>query len=654
MSSGRHDREFYRNMWAAIEQAGHWAGEVWNRRKNGNIYPEWLDISAVKNEQGNTVSYVGIFSDLSQRKELESTLQRLSQFDALTDLPNRLLLNDRLNSAISMARRSGEKFAVFFINLDHFKIINAAFGFMTGDAVLVTTAQRLPACMPEGATLSRTEGDNFIALIGSIDKEQDAGPIAQAMLDAIGTPCLVEDHDIRLTASIGISFFPTNGESAPELLKNADVALNRAREMGRNTYRLFDKESDERTHEDLILETDLHSALERDELLIHYQPQLDLLNGTIIGLEALLRWQHPKFGLISPIRFIPIAEATGLIIPIGEWVLREACRQVRTWQEEGFPGLRLAVNASSLQTMQKNFSQRVLQILQETGFDPALLELELTESLFLKTVENAAYNLAALRETGVQFAIDDFGTGYAGFQFLQFVPVWKIKIDKSFVDNVTQNPSDAAIIQAITSMGRGLNLKVIAEGVENEGQMKYLRSVRCDEIQGFHFSPPLPADSVMPFLRQNRPLTLSSVAPEDIPTLLIVDDGEHLLMGLKRIFQLDGYRVFAASSGKEALELLAQNPVGVILTVIQTDQPIAEMSGAELLGKAKLMYPDTVRIILTDIAASALTEAIDIGEIHKLVAKPWEEDQLRKIVREAFTRHENRTLNSDNVPVGGP
>jgi diguanylate cyclase (GGDEF)-like protein/PAS domain S-box-containing protein len=641
MSSGRHDREFYRSMWTAIEQAGHWAGEVWNRRKNGNVYPEWLDVSTVKNEDGDTVGYVGVFSDLSQRKELEATLQHLSQYDALTDLPNRLLLNDRLNSAISAARRSGEKFAVFFINLDHFKIINDAFGLITGDAILVATGQRLTACLQEGSTLSRTEGDNFIALLGPIDKEQEAGPIAQSMLDAINKPYLVEERDIRLTASIGVSFFPANGESAPDLLKNANVALCRAREMGRNTYRLFDKTLDERTHEDLVLETDLHSALERNELRIHYQPQMDLTSGAVIGLEALLRWQHPRLGLISPVRFIPIAEATGLIIPIGEWVLREACRQVRIWQEEGFRDLHLAVNVSSLQTMQKDFSRMVQQVLVETGFDPALLELELTESLFLKTIESASLNLSALRQQGILFSIDDFGTGYAGYQFLQYVPVGKIKIDKSFVDNVTQNPNDAAIIQAITSMGRGLNIRVIAEGVENEGQMKYLRSVHCDEIQGYHFSPPLAAEDILTFLRQNSPPSFLSVGSADIPTLLIVnDDGEHALMSMKRIFRLDGYRILAAASGTAALELLSQYPVGVMLT----DQSILTRDG-ELLSKVRQTYPNTVRIVLSDSAKTdALSQMIDSGEVYKLITKPWEEeDQLRAIVREAFARQTNRT-----------
>ncbi|MBS1191883.1 MAG: response regulator receiver modulated diguanylate cyclase/phosphodiesterase with sensor(s) [Rhodocyclaceae bacterium] len=639
LASGRHDREFYRGMWAAIEQAGHWAGEIWNRRKNGNIYPEWLDISAVKSDVGDTVSYVGIFSDISQRKELESTLQHLVQFDALTDLPNRLLLNDRLNSAISRARRANEKFAVFSINLDHFKIINDAFGFITGDAILVSVAQRLMAFMREGGTLSRIEQDNFIALVGPIEKEQDSAQIAQAMLDAIGKPYTVEGHDVRLTASIGISFYPANGETAPELLETADVALDRARELGRNTYRLFDKAMDERTHAEHVLEVDLHAALERNELRVHYQPQMDLFNGATIGLEALLRWQHPTLGLISPVRFIPIAEASGLIIPIGDWVLREACRQARIWQQEGFPELRLAVNVSALQMMKADFAQRVEQIIQETGFDPALLELELTESLFLKTTESTNANLHALRQKGIRFSIDDFGTGYAGFQFLQYVPVGKIKIDKSFVDNVTQNPNDAAIIQAITSMGRGLNLKVIAEGVEYEGQMKYLRSVHCDEIQGFHFSPPLPTENVLPFLNQTRlPSSFVAVAPGELRTLLLVDDEDMVLADLKRVFRTEGYRILAATSGEEALELLAQYPVGVILT----DQRMPGMSGTELLSRVKLIYPNTVRIILSGyMEAGALAQAINTGEIYKFVEKSWEnDDELREVVREAFIRYD--------------
>jgi diguanylate cyclase (GGDEF)-like protein len=443
--------------------------------------------------------------DISDRKVAEERVQYLAYYDALTELPNRTLLHDRLAKALADARRQKYKIALLFLDLDGFKDINDSLGHSVGDLLLQEVADRLKKFAREQDTLARLGGDEFLIMLTHIKDVPDAAVATERLMDAMTAEFVIEGRHLNVSCSVGISIFPEHGADGETLIKNADVAMYCAKMSGRNNFRFFIEDMNAQAVERLTLENSLRRALEKRELFLVYQPQMDIVSGKIIGLEALLRWQHPELGLVPPDRFIRIAENSGLIVPIGEWVLRTACSQARKWQVEGLPAVSVAVNVSAIQFRQEDFCELIGRVLHETGLAPQYLELELTESLLLANADVMLSVVEELKAIGVTLAIDDFGTGYSNFNYLRRFQVSKLKIDRSFIQDVAVKPDDAAITTAIISMARSLNLKVIAEGVEDEAQMTFLRANQCDEIQGYYFSKPLAVDKVADKLRGDRP-----------------------------------------------------------------------------------------------------------------------------------------------------
>jgi diguanylate cyclase (GGDEF)-like protein len=445
----------------------------------------------------------GITMDIDDRKQAEERVQFLAYYDALTGLPNRTLLRDRLANAFAGARRQKNKLAVLYLDLDRFKDINDSLGHSVGDLLLQEVAERLRRWGREQDTVARVGGDEFLIVLTGLKDVTDVVVAAERLMDAMTAEFVVQGRSLSIGCSVGISIFPEHGREADNLIKNADAAMYCAKGAGRNNFRFYTEDMNAQAVERLTLENSLRLALDKKELFLMYQPQMDMVTGKIVGLEVLLRWQHPELGLVPPDKFIRIAENSGLIVRIGEWVLRTACGQARKWQDEGLANVSVGVNVSAVQFRQEDFCELIRRVLQQTGLAPEYLELELTESLLLSSADVTFSVLQKLKAMGLKLAIDDFGTGYSSFSYLRQFRVSKIKIDRSFVRDVAVNPDDAAITSAIISMARSLNLKVIAEGVENEAQMSFLRAHECDEIQGYYFSKPLAVDQVADKLRLN-------------------------------------------------------------------------------------------------------------------------------------------------------
>jgi diguanylate cyclase (GGDEF)-like protein/PAS domain S-box-containing protein len=493
LSSGRHDKEFFRSMWGSINSTGRWQGEIWDRRKSGEIYPKWLSISTIKdNGTGGLRNYVAIFSDITERKEAERRIQYMAHYDMLTGLPNRALLHDRLFQYLNHASRSGKRVALLFLDLDRFKTINDSLGHTAGDLLLQSVAERLKSCLRAEDTVARLGGDEFVVVLPDIQEIEYAAVVAGKILERVAQPHAVGGVELSTTASIGISIYPHDGVDKETLVKNADVAMYKSKEAGRNNYLFFAEEMNASAVERLALENSLRRALERREFILHFQPQVHSGTGRIVGVEALLRWRHPELGLLMPEQFIPLAEESGLLVEIGEWVLREACEKNRAWQDAGLAAVPVAVNLSALQFRQANLPGIVASALEQSGLQPKYLELELTESSIIQNAEAATNTLRQLKAMGVRLSIDDFGTGYSNLAYLKRYPIDKIKVDQSFVRGMTTDPDDAAIVRAIISMAKSLKLKVIAEGVETREHADFLSANQCDEAQGFHFSNPLP------------------------------------------------------------------------------------------------------------------------------------------------------------------
>ena len=471
---------------------------------------KWVLMSLRAVIHGNTVLNEGIVEDISDRKAAEEQVQLLAYYDALTGLPNRTLLRDRLSQALASARRRKDKVALLFLDLDRFKDINDSMGHSAGDLLLKEVAARLKRWAREQDTVARLGGDEFLIVLTDVKDIPGAAVAAERLMDAMTAEFVVQGHPLMVSCSLGISIFPEHGAESETLIKNADAAMYSAKDYGRNNFQFFTQDMNAEVVERLTLESSLRLALEKRELFLVYQPQMEIASGRITGLEALLRWQHPELGLVPPDKFIRIAENSGLIVPIGEWVLRTACSQARKWQDEGLPTVSVAVNVSAVQFRQEGFRKLIDRVLRETGLAPEYLELELTESLLLSNADVTLSVLRGLKAMGLKLAIDDFGTGYSSFSYLKHFPVSKLKIDRSFVREVAVNPDDAAITTAIISMAKSLNLKVIAEGVEDEAQMSFLRAHQCDEIQGYYFSKPLATEEAADKLRGTAVQALSA------------------------------------------------------------------------------------------------------------------------------------------------
>jgi diguanylate cyclase (GGDEF)-like protein len=466
----------------------------------------------MSDDTGQRSHNIWVVKDVSERKRQEEELIRSAHHDALTGLANRTLFHDRIAQAIAAAHRHGRQVGVLFIDLDNFKLVNDSMGHPIGDRLLRETARRLEACLREGDTASRLGGDEFVLLMTDMEHEDDIVNIAERVLAAVAQPFHVSgDGEIFVGASIGASIYPRDGEDGPTLLKHADIAMYRAKEQGRNNFQVFTEEMQARITHRLSIETKLRRALERNEFTLHYQPQVDLVSGRIVSAEALIRWQHPEMGLVSPAMFVPLAEETGLIVPIGEWVLDAACTQTKAWLNAGFNNISIGVNLSARQFRQKNLLQIIEQSLRVNQLNSLHLELELTESMVMQDPEVTIHILNQLKQLGIRLSLDDFGTGYSSLSYLRRFPIDVLKVDQSFIRDVTTNADDACITSSIISLAHGLQLSVIAEGVETREQLRYLKQQKCDVMQGYYFSRPLPADQFFALMQADKRLSASDL-----------------------------------------------------------------------------------------------------------------------------------------------
>ena len=498
LKSDRHDQDFYRRMWQSIIQTGAWQGEIWDRRKDGDVYPLWLTISAVRQENGIVSNYVGSFFDISERKVAEEKIKNLAFYDPLTNLANRRLLQDRLKLALSSRGRSGKEGALLFIDLDNFKNLNDSLGHDIGDKLLEMVAARLTAVVREGDSVARLGGDEFVIMLEDLSEHaleaaEQTEAIGHKVLTALNEPYQIGSHLHRSTASIGATLFGIN-QSSDELLKQADIAMYQAKKAGRNSLRFFDPEMQDAINTRAALESDLQKAIQQQQFKLYYQIQVDSSHHPI-GAEALIRWEHPERGLVSPAEFIPLAEETGLILPIGHWVLDTACAQIKAWEGNALTcNLALAVNISAKQFRQDAFVSQVKEALKRHDIKPTRLKLELTESLILEDIEGAIIKMSELKEHGIQISMDDFGTGYSSLYYLKQLPFDQIKIDQSFVRNIVTNKNDVEMIQVILFIAMNYELSIIAEGVETEAQLIILKRNGCIAFQGYYFGRPVPIE----------------------------------------------------------------------------------------------------------------------------------------------------------------
>jgi diguanylate cyclase (GGDEF)-like protein/PAS domain S-box-containing protein len=618
-------------------------------RKNGEYIWVSQTISLIRDEGGAALYFLEMAEDISERKQFEERLAYQASHDELTALPNRNLLADRIRQALLHAHRYHRQVAVMFIDLDHFKFINDSLGHDSGDQLLKIIAGRLSACVRSGDTVARQGGDDFVVVLSDMARSEDAAKIVNKIQTEVCRPIKIEEHDLEVTCSIGISAYPRDGTDVQELMKNADVAMFRAKEQGRNNFQYYTRELNDKAVERVIMEKHMRKALGKGEFLLHYQPQVDLVNGRITGMEALLRWKSPELGFLPPNKFIPLAEETGLIEPIGEWVLKTACEQNRKWHQTGLPQLSIAVNLSPRQFRQEGFVEAIGRILHQTGLEAQYLELEIVESLLMQDVENSTFLLNKINELGIQLTMDDFGTGFSSLSYLKRFKFDKLKIDRSFVRDITSDPDSAAIARAIIAMAHSLKLKVIAEGVETEGQLCYLRAQGCDEMQGFYFSRPVPSGEFEQMLLDNRCLEFSGESDHPAErTVLLVDDEPHVVITLGKILRNEGYNVLTANSTEAGFELLATNQVGVIIV----DLCMPDMYGTEFLTRVMKLHPHIVRILLSGRAdMDSLTDAVNRSAIFKFLIKPCKDDSLRENIKAAFLFYEMTQKNDLAKPV---
>lgn len=519
LSSGRQAPAFYSDLWQSLQENGEWQGEIENRRKNGEIYPEWLNISVAKQDDGSVSNYVAIFSDLTKRKEIEGRLAFLAQFDPLTELPNRLQFHNDLQHAIEQARTQRKKIALLTLDLDRFKIINDTFGHTAGDQLLIEAANRLRDSISPGDTLCRLGGDEFAIILSNIASISDVTSFATHAQANLRRSMFMESHEIHLSTSIGISLFPDDASTMEGLISNADSAMYAAIELGGNTFRFYQQEMNASSAERMRIESRLHHALERGELAVYFQPLVCSKSGQIAGAEALLRWHSEELGPIRPDVFIPLMEETKLIIPIGLWVLKTACEENRRWRHAGQKDMFVAVNLSAVQLAEPELVGNIERILSETQFDPRFLEIELTESAVMRDADAGIRTLNQLKTLGVQISIDDFGTGYSSLSYLKQLPLDTLKIDRSFVIDAVDNKNASAIIRAIVAMGHTLDFHIIAEGIESIGQVDLLRDVSVDYLQGYYFSRPIPASQFSELLRRTPSFSLIPAVSQSRPAL---------------------------------------------------------------------------------------------------------------------------------------
>jgi len=609
-----------------------------NYRKDGTPFWNDLYLSPIRNERDEITHYVGVQNDISDRKSIESQLAYNSSHDVLTQLPNRALLEDRLSQACQFARRYNRHVGLLFIDLDGFKLINDSLGHRTGDQILIEVARRLKELVRSGDTVARVSGDEFVVALADLANSNDAQLVVDQVIQTLSMPYRIADETIHLTASIGITATDGSVREPGELIQQADLAMYQAKQLGRNTWQWFAEEMNAQANFRVKLRNQLQDAIDNEALTLFYQPLIDARTGQARSIEALVRWEHPERGLVSPGDFVPLAEETGQIIALGRWVLNQACRDLVRLHASGFKDCTVAVNVSPVQIRKAGFLAVVKDALRSSGLPAEALELEVVESTVLYDTDLVIQTLHELRELGVRIAIDDFGTGFSSLSYIKLMPANKIKIDRSFIKDVIQNRSDAAITQGVISMAHHLSLEVVAEGVETEAHAAFLRRNNCDLLQGYAFARPMPYADLLEYMNQHGGRRNRSAQSDESgqKTLLLLDDEANIIKALSRTLRRDGYRILSTTSVSEAFSLLAENEVQVIIS----DQRMPEMSGTEFLSQVKAIHPDTVRIVLsgyTDL--KSVTEAINQGAIYKFLTKPWDDDQIREHIRQAFHYH---------------
>jgi len=493
INSGKHDVEFYKKLWSTILSGNDFQDIFINKKKDGTLYYEEKTITPLHDDDGKLINFVSTGKDITDRMQTQERLHFLAHHDVLTELPNRVMLVDRLNHALDNSLRTDAKLCLLFIDLDRFKIINDTLGHESGDQLLKQVAERLRPCLRKSDTVARIGGDEFVVLLENIDDFIDVNTIATSILETLSHPFNILQKDLFVNASIGISVYPRDGDDSSNLLRNADTAMYRAKEQGGNQYQYYTSEMSSHTLERLALETELRYALDRKQFRLYYQPKVKIDSGRMIGAEALLRWEHPEFGIVSPDQFIPLLEDTGMIVDVGEWVINTACEQIKKWQNSHLPVVPVAVNLSARQFYQSQLADTITSILKTSGIDPSLLQLEITESVIMQNAQATVETLKKLHSIGIRFAIDDFGTGYSSLSYLKRFPIQTLKIDRTFVRDIISDPDDAAIVSTVIKMAHSLKMDVIAEGVETKEQADYLLERNCDAVQGFLFSRALPS-----------------------------------------------------------------------------------------------------------------------------------------------------------------
>jgi diguanylate cyclase (GGDEF)-like protein/PAS domain S-box-containing protein len=644
LQSGRHDAQFFKVMWETIQRTGKWHGEIWDKRKNGEIYPKLLTISVVKGADGVITHYVGSHVDISERKLSDELIWKQANYDKLTGLPNRSMFHERLNTEIAKASRATASIALLFIDLDHFKEINDTLGHDIGDVLLKEAAYRLSACARESDLVSRLGGDEFTIIISDLAETAHIEVFAQKLINQLSAPYYLGKEVAHVSASIGISLYPGDASTLDDLMKAADQAMYAAKAQGRNGYSYFKSSMQESSRTRMQLGNELHHALERKEFVLHYQPQIDLKTGRVSGLEALVRWQHPTRGLVSPEIFIPLAESNGLILPLGDWVMTTACRQLKQWQDLGLNEVTMSINLSARQFRQSTLVANITQLLENTGLAAEYVGFEITESLAMDNPVENIKTLEDLHKIGVVLSIDDFGTGHSSLGYLKDFPITHLKLDRSFIVNIESKPSDAIIVLAAINLAHDLGLSVVAEGVEDKKQVEYLTRLDCDVIQGYYFSKPLPANQAEAFIRSRNAFpdtVLRAVKP--LANVLVIDDDEMLCKYLANVFTYAGFVPSLETDPVQGLENVRQEPEKYDLILV--DMLMPGMSGIDLIKNIREHCRDTPIVVITAFKFDHVRKALKpietecrlfYGINYFVLEKPLSADSVLHIANKIF------------------
>ena len=615
-------------------------------KNNGLNFSE----SERQNAQWITQLFQGVFEFEKKIEELTKTnlelqknstkLSRLAKFDNLTGLYNRSSLQEKLVSMLELAKEKKQSLAVALLDLDHFKEINDTLGHKVGDSLLKTVANRIQKCARKEDVVSRLGGDEFVIVIDNPISQSTTLDILQRILDEISKPIKIAHRSLDISCSIGYSLYPEHGNNLDTLLQHADSAMYQAKRNEKGNFQYFSPEIQQQIEARILLEKDLEQAVESGDFELHYQPQMDMRTGSIVGLEALIRWKHTRKGYIPPNDFIPLAEEVGLILPIGDWVFRSACQQIARWQKKRIKVVPISINLSVKQLVQPDLASHLNFILKEEGVTVNQITIEITEGLFLDDVEKHINILEKLKELGFRISIDDFGTGYSNLNYLKRFPIDEIKIDRSFVNEITTDPHDKAIATTIIAIAHNFGFKVVSEGIEKKSQLALLAKNQCDVLQGFYFSKPLPENECEQLLSSGKHLDLDGIRPKDYQrAILLVDDEPNILKSLGRVLRRVDAKIFTANNSKEALEILALNEIGIILS----DLEMPEVNGIELLDKVQKMHSYTVRMILSGNAEfEKACDAINRSAIHRFITKPWSDEHLCKEIEDAFQLYESQ------------